>query len=135
VQPTTESPHDADAETESTTVDVKATALVRRELDEHRFDYSFQGDTLREFLDALFTDHPELEGMLLAETAAEASTDGWVNVDEVPGETATNPEGEQTRPYVRVVVDGTFNEHLDGFDTELADGDRVALMYPFMYCC
>jgi molybdopterin converting factor small subunit len=32
-------------------------------------------------------------------------------------------------------VNGRFNEQLDGFDTELTDGDRVALMYPFMFCC
>ena len=35
----------------------------------------------------------------------------------------------------RVCVNGRFNELLDGFDTELEDGDRVALVNPFMYCC
>jgi molybdopterin converting factor small subunit len=119
----------------ATTVDVKATGHVRRELGEHRFDYTFEGNTLREFLDALFGEHPELKEMLVAETEAEASTEGWVDIDDLPGDWAKNPEGEQTRPYVRVVVNGTFNEHLDGFDTELEDGDRVALMFPFMFCC
>jgi len=119
----------------TTTVDVKATGHVRRELGEHRFDYTFEGETLREFLDALFAEHPELQEMLVAETEAEASTEGWVDVDDLPGDWAKNPEGEQTRPYVRVVVNGAFNEHLDGFDTELDDGDRVALMFPFMFCC
>jgi molybdopterin converting factor small subunit len=118
----------------TTTVDVKATGHVRREVGDHRFDYTFEGDTLGEFLDALFEDHPALEEMLVAETEAEASTDGWVDVDELPGDWARNPEGEQTRPFVRVVVNGTFNEHLEGFDTELTEGDRVALMYPFMFC-
>lgn len=118
----------------TTTVDVKATGHVRRELGEHRFDYTFEGDTLGEFLNALFDDHPELEEMLVAETEAEASTDGWVDIDELPGDWAKNPEGEQTRPFVRIVVNGTFNEHLDGFDTELGEDDRVALMYPFMFC-
>jgi len=120
---------------ETTTVDVRATGHVRRELDEHRFDFTFEGDTLDEFLDALFAEHPALEEMLVAETEAEASTEGWVDVSELPGDWAKNPEGEQTRLYVRVVVNGTFNEHLDGFATELEDGDRVALMYPFMFCC
>lgn len=119
----------------TTTVDVKATGHVRRELGKHRFDYTFEGETLREFLDALFAEYPALKEMLVAETEAEASTDGWVQVEELPGDWAKNPEGEQTRPYVRVVVNGTFNEHLDGFDTELEDGDRVALMFPFMFCC
>ncbi len=32
-------------------------------------------------------------------------------------------------------VNGRFNEHLDGLDTELADSDRVSLMYPFIFCC
>jgi molybdopterin converting factor small subunit len=118
----------------TTTVDVKATGHVRRELGEHRFDFTFEGDTLREFLDALFAEHPALKEMLVAETEAEASTEGWVDIEELPGDWAKNPEGEQTRPYVRVVVNGTFNEHLDGFATELEDGDRVALMYPFMFC-
>jgi molybdopterin converting factor small subunit len=34
-----------------------------------------------------------------------------------------------------VLVNGKFNEHLGGFDTELTEDDRVALVYPFMYCC
>jgi molybdopterin converting factor small subunit len=120
---------------ETTTVDVKTTGLVRRELDEHRFDYTFEGTTLRELLTALFEEHPALKEMLIAETEAEASTPGWARVEELPGDWAKNPEGEQTRPYARVVVNGKFNEHLDGFDTELEDGDRVALMHPFMFCC
>jgi len=77
--------------------------------------------------------------MLIAETGSEseARTDGWApELGELPGDnSAKTPEGEQTRQYARVVVDGTFNEHLDGPDTELDDGDRVALLYPFIYCC
>jgi len=34
-----------------------------------------------------------------------------------------------------VPVDGRFNEHRDGFDTPLSDGDRVALVSPFVFCC
>ncbi|PSP64066.1 pterin cluster protein, partial [Halobacteriales archaeon QH_8_64_26] len=40
-----------------------------------------------------------------------------------------------TRAYARVAVNGRFNENLEGLDTELEAGDRVALMYPFMFCC
>ena len=56
-------------------------------------------------------------------------------MEELPGENYANSEGEQTRQYARVVVNGTFNEYLEGLDTELDDGDRVALLYPFIYCC
>jgi molybdopterin converting factor small subunit len=99
-------------------------------------DYGFEGETLREFLAAFFRDY-DVREMLIAETESEAKTDGWApKLGELPGDNyAKNPEGEQTRQYARVVVDGTFNEHLEGLDTELDDGDRVALLYPFIYCC
>jgi molybdopterin converting factor small subunit len=64
-------------------------------------------------------------------------TEGWApEFGELPGENyAKNPEGEQSRRYARVLVNGIFNEHRDGLDTTLDDGDRVTLIYPFMYCC
>lgn len=125
-----------DESAETTTVDVKATGHVRAALDEHRFEFTFEGATLREFLDAFFEEHG-LEGMLIAETDAEAATDGWASAaapDDLPGDWHRNEEGENTRPFARVLVNGRFNECLDGFDTELSDGDRVALVYPFMFC-
>jgi len=33
-----------------------------------------------------------------------------------------------------VLVNRKFNELLDGFGTELDDGDRIALVSPFMFC-
>ena len=72
------------------------------------------------------------------EVLADASTEGWARVpdlDALPGRWVDNPEGERTRPYARMLVDGRFNELLDGFDTELEDGARVALVNPFVYCC
>jgi len=119
----------------TTTVDVKCTGLVQEAVGEMSFEYTFEGDTLREFLAAFFAEY-DVEKMLIAATEAEATTKGWAP-DDVgrPGENwAKNPEGEQTRAYARVVVNGTFNEHLDGLDTRLADGDRVALIYPFLFC-
>jgi len=119
------------------TVDVKATGHVRTALDEHRFEFTFEGSTLREFLEAFLEEH-DVADLLVAETEAEASTEGWArlpDVDALPGRWVDNPEGEQTRPYARVLVNGRFNELLDGFDTELDDGDRVTLVNPFMYCC
>lgn len=44
------------------------------------------------------------------------------------------PSGERTRRYARVLLNGTFNEHLAGLDTHIEGGDRVALLYPFVYC-
>jgi molybdopterin converting factor small subunit len=75
--------------------------------------------------------------MLIAETEDEATTRGWApEVEDLPGQSyAKNPEGEQTRCFARVAVNGTFNELLDGLDTDLQNGDRVALIYPFIYCC
>lgn len=118
-----------------TTVDVKATGLIRRSLPDHRFSFTFEGDTLREFLESFFNKF-EVEDMLIAETEADATAHGWARPPEkLPGRWTKNPEGEQTRAYARICVNGQFNENLDGFDTVLNDGDRVALMYPFMFCC
>ncbi|HET7325164.1 MAG TPA: pterin cluster protein [Halococcus sp.] len=123
------------SEISQTTVDVKATGLVRRALPEHRFSFTFKGDTLREFIESFFSEF-EVADLLLAETEANATAHGWAKPPEqLPGTWTKNPEGEQTRAYARICVNGRFNENLDGFDTELKDGDRVALMNPFMFCC
>jgi len=119
-----------------TTVEARCTGHVRTAVGEPRIEYTFEGDTLREFLEAFFEDY-DVGDMLIAETEEEATTEGWApQLESLPGENyAKNPEGEQTRVYARVAVNGTFNEHLDGLDTELEEGDRVAMIYPFIYCC
>ena len=120
--------------TAETTVEVRCTGHVRTEIGEHSFEYAFEGSTLRAFLEAFFEDH-DVADMLIAETEAEATTSGWAPTDgNPPGDWNKNPEGEQTRAFARVAINGRFNEHIDGLDTELEDGDRVALMYPFMFC-
>jgi len=112
-----------------TTVEARCTGHVRTAVGEPRVEYTFEGDTLRDFLESFFEDY-DVGDMLIAETEEEAE------LESLPGENyAKNPEGEQTRVYARVAVNGTFNEHLDGLDTELEDGDRVAMIYPFIYCC
>lgn len=117
-----------------TTVEVRCNGHVRGAVGRPRLSFDFEGDTLREFLEAFFAEY-DVEDMLIAETAADAATDGWARAPEdLPGTWRKNPEGEQTRPFARVLVNGRFNEHLDGFDTELEDGDRVALLYPFVFC-
>lgn len=127
---------DRSGETVTTTVEVRCTGRVRETVGDSGFDYAFEGETLREFLASFFEAH-DVRQMLIAETEDEATTRGWAPAPaDLPGENyAKNPEGEQTRAYARVTVNGRFNEHLDGLDTTLEDGDRVALIYPFMYCC
>jgi len=117
-----------------TTVTVKCTGHVRSAVGQPRFDFTFEGTTLRAFL-AEFFEAYDVADMLIAETEADATTRGWPTTSsDLPGSWHKNPEGEQTRAYARVCVNGRFNELLDGLDTELHDGDRVALIYPFMYC-
>lgn len=119
----------------TTTVEVRCTGHVYTAVGETGFEYTFEGTTLREFLDAFFQEY-DVADMLIAETDADATTRGWAKFDgELPGRWVSNPEGENTRRYARVTVNGKFNELLDGLDTELEDGDRVGLIYPFIYCC
>lgn len=118
-----------------TTVEVKGTGRLYDRLPAHRFEYSFEGTTLREFMEAFLSEYDVAE-FLIAETPEDAVAHGWAPAPEqLPADFRANPAGDQTRAYARVAINGRFNEHLGGFDTELHDGDRVALMYPFMYCC
>ncbi|WP_254768091.1 MoaD/ThiS family protein [Salinilacihabitans rarus] len=124
-----------EARADTTTVDVRCTGHVRTAIGEHDIEFTFEGSSLREFLEAFFEEHP-VEDLLIAETEADATARGWAPVpDDLPGTWRKNPEGEQTRPYARVTINGRFNEHLDGFETELSEGDRVGLLYPFIFCC
>jgi molybdopterin converting factor small subunit len=118
-----------------TTVSVRATGRIRDALGTPRLEYAFEGYTLRAFVGAFLDDY-DVRDLLIAETEAEATAHGWARVesDTVPGTVRKNPEGEQTRAYARILVNGRFNENLDGFDTELRDGDRVALVNPFVFC-
>lgn len=119
-----------------TTVTVSCTGHIRSAVGKSGFEYTFDGTTLREFLDDFCATYRVRE-LLIAKTEADATAPGWVpKMDDLPGKNyAKNPEGEQTRQYARVSINGTFNEHLDGMDTELEDGDRLSLMYPFIFCC
>jgi len=123
----------ATAERVETTVEVKLTGHVRSAAGTHRTEFTFEGETLRAFLDAFFAAY-DVRDLVIAEREADATTRGWARVERPPGTWRKNPEGEQTRPYARVLVNGVFNENLDGFDTRLEDGDRVALMKPFLFC-
>ncbi|ELY44204.1 ubiquitin family protein [Natronorubrum bangense] len=118
-----------------TTVTVRCTGHIRDAVGNHELEFTFAGDRLRDFLEAFFEVHG-VEELLIAETEADATAHGWAPApDDLPGTWRKNPEGEQTRTYARVCINGRFNEHYEGFETTLEDGDRVALIYPFMFCC
>ena len=123
------------AEPETTTVDVRATGHVRDALGTPQLSFTFEGSTLREFVAAFFEEY-DVRDLVIAETKAESATRGWAPIesDEVPGDLRKNPDGERTRAYARILINGTFNENLEGFDTELSEGDRVALVNPFVFC-
>jgi molybdopterin converting factor small subunit len=118
----------------TTTVEVRCTGHVREAVGTHSLAFTFEGDTLRELLDAFFAEH-DVADLVMATEPDDATTRGWAKPpDDLPGTWHKNPEGDRTRAYARVTVNGRFNELLDGFDTRLDDGDRVALIYPFMFC-
>lgn len=124
----------ADAGDGTTTVTVKCTGHVRAAVGKSTFSYTFPGDDLRDFLDAFFADY-DVADLLIAMEPETESAPGWTpELDTRPGTWKQNPEGDRIRRYARVLINGRFNEHLEGFDTELADGDRVSLLYPFVYC-
>ncbi|RKD97698.1 MoaD/ThiS family protein [Halopiger aswanensis] len=132
---TTDSDRAAESAAETTTVTVRCTGHVREAVGTHELEFTFEGTQLQAFLETFFEDY-DVEELLIAETEEEATAHGWAEPpEELPGTWRKNPEGEQTRTYARVCVNGKFNELLDGFQTELEDGDRVALIYPFMFCC
>lgn len=117
-----------------TTVELRCSGHVRRAVGFGKTEYRFEGRRLRDLLDEFFTAY-DVRDLIIAETEDDATTRGWApRPDSLPGSWKKNPPGDQTRRYARVLVNGTFNEHLDGLDTILEDGDRVALLYPFVYC-
>ncbi|WP_276260781.1 MoaD/ThiS family protein [Haloglomus litoreum] len=113
-------PEGAEAAT-TTTVSVRACGRFRREFDDPRFEFTFTGDTLREFVGALLGARPELADRLIGETRREDDA-GWTDLQD--------DMAEGKRPFVRVMIDGTFNEYRGGADAELDDGDRVELVEP-----
>ncbi|MFB6081396.1 MAG: MoaD/ThiS family protein [Halanaeroarchaeum sp.] len=121
-------------EREETTVELRMTGHVRRRTGIGKTEYTFEGSTLRDLLTAVFEEF-DVQDLIIAESEADATTDGWAPTPEsLPGVWKKNPPGDQTRRYARVLVNGRFNEHLDGLDTTIEDGDRVGLLYPFVYC-
>jgi molybdopterin converting factor small subunit len=119
------------AEPATTTVAVRARGRFRREFDDTRFEFTFTGDTLREFVGALLAERPELADRLIGETRREdGTTAGSTREDDAGWTDLQDDLAEGKRPFVRVMIDGTFNEYRGGADAELTDGDRVELVEP-----
>lgn len=119
--PGAEAAAEATTAAQTTTVEVCACGRFRREFDENRFEYTFEGNTLREFVGALLGERPELADLLIGETRREDEA-GWTDLQD--------DLAEGKRPFVRVMINGTFNEYRGGADAELSDGDRVELVEP-----
>ncbi len=118
----------------TTTVEVRCTGHVRAAVGESSFSYTFEGDELGDFLETFLSEYDVAELLIATEEGSDRAA-GWApSPDTLPGTWRKNPRDEQIRRYARVLVNGEFNEHLEGFRTTLADDDRVALMYPFVYC-
>ncbi|MFP4591089.1 MAG: MoaD/ThiS family protein [Halobacteriales archaeon] len=117
-----------------TTVTLRCTGHVRDAVGTPRLEFTFDGSTLRDLLDAFFEAYDVRDLLIASEGATDAAHPWAPTPSELPGTWRSNPAGDRTRPYARVLVNGRFNEHLDGLDTRLRDGDRVALMYPFVFC-
>nr|WP_315907701.1 pterin cluster protein [Halapricum hydrolyticum] len=92
-----------------TTVEVKCTGHVRSAVGKGSFEYTFDGSSVREFLNAV--EEYDVADMLIGETEADATARGWAPLEGDPPETWNkNPEGEQTRAFARVAVNGRFNQ-------------------------
>ncbi|WP_254830097.1 MoaD/ThiS family protein [Haloglomus salinum] len=122
--PGAEAPAEGTTTAQTTTVDVRACGRFRRQFDENRFEFTFEGDTLREFVGALLGERPELADLLIGETRHEDDA-GWTDI--------RDDLGAGKRPFVRVMVNGTFNEYRGGAEAELSDGDRIELVEPLTY--
>ncbi|MFQ3292965.1 MAG: molybdopterin converting factor small subunit [Halobacteriales archaeon] len=119
----------------ATTVTVRATGNVRERLGNHQLEFTFEGRTLGAFLNAFFNQY-DVSDLLIAESETEAVAPGWAPTpDRLDDAWYKNDEGEQTKTYARVCVNGRFNEILDGFETVIQEGDRITLAHPFIFCC
>lgn len=110
-----------ESDQETTTVVVRARGRFRREFDDRRFEFTFEGDTLREFVGALLGERPDLADRLVGETRRDDEA-GWTELQD--------DFGEGKRPFVRIMINGTFNEYRGGAAAELSDGDRIELVEP-----
>ncbi len=103
----------ADRDTE-TTVTVRCTGHVRTALGRHELEFTFEGNRLRDFLEAFFAEY-DLADMLIAETEADATHSGWAPVpDDLPGTWRKNPEASRPgRTRGSVSTAGSTNTSTD----------------------
>lgn len=86
-----------------TDVTLKFTGIVRRRMDRRdRIQFSFEGDTLGELLDALFAQY-DLQDLIL-------------------------DEDRNVIPWSRVAINGRFSYLVGGMAAPIKDGDLIALI-------
>ncbi len=86
-------------------VTLKFTGNIHARVGAYQMDFSFEGNRLRELLDAVTARHAVRDLLL----------DASGNI----------------KPYARVLVNGRFSELLQGLDTPVRDGDTVVLIHPY----
>ena len=84
----------------------KFTGDVWARMKTYRMDFSFEGATLSDLLDALFEQY-DLRDLIL-------------------------DANRRIIPYSRVIVNGHFSEFVGGLTASVQDGDEVVLIRPFL---
>ncbi|WP_440769055.1 pterin cluster protein [Natronorubrum sp. DTA28] len=117
----------------TTTVDVRCTGHVREHVGSHELEFTFAGERLRAFLVAFDATY-DLEPFFAVDPERESDPMArlW---GRPPGEFPgwRPPDGDRSRPYGRICCNGQFSDNLAGLETRLEDGDRIALLYPFLF--
>jgi len=88
-----------------TRVTLKFTSHFRERVGQSETDFSFNGSTLREFIDAVLRDY-DIADLLL-------------------------DQGE-LKPYVRVAIDGRFSHFVGGWDATVPNGATVVLIHSYV---
>lgn len=87
-------------------ITLKFTGDIYVRMKTFRMEFAFEGDTLRDLLDALFKQY-DLRDFVL-------------------------DEQDRIKPYSRVVVDGRFSENAGDLDARVQDHGEVVLIRPFL---
>ncbi len=86
-------------------VELKFTSHFRARVGKSKVHFAFEGRTLREFIPAVLRRF-DLADLLM--------------------------EGDELRPYVRVVINGRFSYTVGGWEAEIPDGSTVVLIHSYV---
>ncbi|WP_436343531.1 pterin cluster protein [Natronorubrum sp. FCH18a] len=117
----------------ATTVTVRCTGHVRDAVGSRELEFAVASDRLRTFL-AAFAATYDLEAFFDVDLERESDPMArlWARpAGEFPG--WRPPDDDRCRPYGRICLNGQFSVHFDGLESRLEDGDRIALLYPFLF--